>query len=271
MTTRLAGINLHPVKSTAIRPVEQAYVGRSGLRGDREWMVVDDAGSLVTARELGAMFRVVAENAATGLEGGADLRMSAPGLDPLEVAVPTQAGAELDVRFFGSTLRARPVGEDADAWLGRALGRDGLRLVWCHDADARVVEVPGLDPLHPVFQDDSPVSLLSDASVAQLNEWADEELVARRFRANLLIEGAEAAFAEDGWSTLTIGGARLRVVVPIARCSMTTIDPDTLAVGKEPIRTLAKHRKWDGQTWFAVHLAVEQPGEIAVGDELVLG
>ena len=35
---------------------------------------------------------------------------------------------------------------------------------------------------------------------------------------------------------------------------MTTIDPVSLARGKEPIRTLAKHRNWDGKTWFGVWL-----------------
>lgn len=268
---RLRGINLHPVKSTAIRPVPQASVGSVGLTGDREWMVVDEAGMLVTARDLPTMFRVVADNAATGLDGGADLRLSVPGIDPLEVAVPTEAGTEIDVRFFATTLRARPAGEAADAWLRKVLGRDDLRLVWCHQPTARVLDEPGLENHHAVFQDDSPVSLLSDASVAQLNEWAGEEIVARRFRANLLVEGVGSAFAEDGWSTLTIGTARLRVAVPIARCSMTTIDPDTLAGGKEPLRTLAQHRRRAGATWFAVHLAVEEPGQIAVGDEVVVG
>ena len=33
---------------------------------------------------------------------------------------------------------------------------------------------------------------------------------------------------------------------------MTTIDPCTHATGHEPIRTLARHRRWDGATWFAV-------------------
>lgn len=266
----LAGINLHPVKSTAIRPVQRAYVGGSGLRGDREWMVVDDAGELVTARELPMMFRVVADNAATGLDGAVDLRLTGPGAEPLDVAAPTDPGGEIDVRFFGSVLRARPVGAAADAWLRKVLGRDDLRLVWCHDPKAREVELPGLEA-HAVFQDDSPVSLLSDASVVQLNEWTSEEMVARRFRANLLVDGVDAAFAEDGWTSLTIGSASLQVVVPIARCSMTTIDPDTLEGGKEPLRTLAAHRRWDGATWFAVHLAVVQPGEIAVGDEVILG
>jgi len=38
------------------------------------------------------------------------------------------------------------------------------------------------------------------------------------------------------------------------RCVMTTLDPDTLAGGKEPLRTLAKYRQWDHKTWLGVRV-----------------
>ena len=75
---------------------------------------------------------------------------------------------------------------------------------------------------------------------------------------------------EDGWTSLRIRGAGFRMAAPIDRCVMTLVDPVTLAKGAEPIRTLAVHRKWDGKTWFAVHLLIDQQGWIAVGDEVVV-
>jgi uncharacterized protein YcbX len=47
---------------------------------------------------------------------------------------------------------------------------------------------------------------------------------------------------------------------------MTTISLLDLATGKEPIRTLARHRQWDGKTWFGLQLIPESTGTIAVGD-----
>jgi hypothetical protein len=51
---------------------------------------------------------------------------------------------------------------------------------------------------------------------------------------------------------------------------MTLIDPVTLARGVEPIRTLAKHRRWDGTTWFGILLVPQLEGGdsalIRVGD-----
>jgi hypothetical protein len=43
-----------------------------------------------------------------------------------------------------------------------------------------------------------------------------------------------------------------------------------LETGKEPIRTLARHRQWDGKTWFAVQLVPESTGSIAVGDQVTV-
>nr|WP_205304575.1 MOSC domain-containing protein [Nonomuraea montanisoli] len=47
---------------------------------------------------------------------------------------------------------------------------------------------------------------------------------------------------------------------------MTTIDPETQVKGKEPLRTLARRRKWDGKTWFGIRLVPLELGRIRVGD-----
>ena len=80
-----------------------------------------------------------------------------------------------------------------------------------------------------------------------------------------MVDGDEP-FAEDRWRALTIGGVRFRVTKPVDRCVMTTIDARSLMTAKEPIRTLARHRKVDGKTLFAANLVPEGSGTIAVGD-----
>lgn len=272
MSVRLAGIGLHPVKSTAIRPVETAYVGPTGLVGDREWMVVDGAGVLVTARELPELFRVVADTPATGGPADVPLRLSATGAGVLDVVEPTDDPLEVTIHGRGP-YPARPAGSAPDAWLAEVTGRDDLRLVWCSTPESRVLKESLAGPGdRAAFQDNSPVSLASTTSMGRLNEWtgAEEPLPVGRFRANLVVDGVTEPFAEDGWSTLRVGDARLRVAAPIDRCVMTTIDPATLEKGTDPIRTLATHRRWEGKTWFAVHLMIEQQGRISVGDEVTV-
>ena len=47
------------------------------------------------------------------------------------------------------------------------------------------------------------------------------------------------------------------------------VDPDTAVKGKEPIATLARHRSWDGATWFGMNLVPDTPGAtIRVGDDV---
>jgi MOSC domain-containing protein len=68
---------------------------------------------------------------------------------------------------------------------------------------------------------------------------------------------------------LRVGAARFRAVKAGERCVLTTIDPSTARKGKEPLMTLARHRRWDGKTWFAINLIPDSPGAtLRVGDEV---
>ncbi|NHN55138.1 MOSC domain-containing protein [Calidifontibacter sp. DB0510] len=262
---QVTGLFVHPVKSTAIRPVPEAYAGRAGLRGDREWMVVDAEGQLVTARELPALFRITADSDDRG-----DLWLRADGLPELQV--PRPAAGAVPVRMFTRPpMTARPADPRATAWLEAATGRAGLRLVWCDDPTRRTLN-PAFtrEGDHAAYQDNSPVTLLGEESVRQLNEWiGSDPLSHNRFRPNVVISGA-AAFAEDGWRRIRIGAVPFRVGRRVDRCVMTTIDPVSAVKGKEPIRTLARHRREDGKTWMAVHLLPDGEGTIRVGDPVIV-
>ena len=276
----LTGLNLHPVKSTAIRPVTSAYVARAGLRGDREWMVVDAAGEALTARECRELFRIVAGNAATTPGCAVDLRLSAPGHDDLELSRPVPDAEARATIFGGEPLPVLPAGPAADEWVRRVLGLPDVRLMWCHRPAARSLN-PDYSRTgdHAAFQDASPVTLGSEASLRRLNDWMAETALERgeapqplpmtRFRPNLVVDGQEP-FAEDGWRRIRIGAVEFRVARGVARCSMTTVDPALLSTGKEPIRTLARHRRWDGKTWFCAHLIPDGEGVVGLGDRVTV-
>ena len=275
---RLVGLNVHPLKSGAIRPVSSIDVLPRGLRDDRSWMVVDRDGGLVSAREVHALFHVVADTPATDPSVQAALRLRAIGLPDLHLDEPV--GEPEPVRLFSLHLRAVPAGADADAWVRTALARDDVRLVWCDDPTRRTLQPGYARPGdHAAFPDAFPVTVASLASLRRLNDWIVERalelgeeprdaLPVERFRANLVVDGDEP-FAEDQWHELTVGGVRFRVTKPVGRCVMTSIHPQTLETAKEPIRTLARHRLVDGKTMFAVHLVPLDEGRIGVGDEVL--
>jgi uncharacterized protein len=273
---RLDGLHLHPVKSTAVRPVLHGDVEPWGLAGDRRWMVVDATGECVTAREEHRLLSVTADTAATDPGLAAALRLSAPGLEPLDVETPH--GPALPVTVHGRGLEGVAAPDEAGAWFGAVLGRDDLRLVHVHSPRP-------LSPTHArpgeatAFADAYPVTLASRASLDRLREWVAETALERgeeqraplpveRFRPNLVLDGDLEPFEEDGWRRVHVGPVEFRVVKPVDRCVLTTVDPVTLERWHEPIRTLAKHRKWDGATWFAMQLVPETRGVVRVGDEV---
>ncbi|GGB45915.1 molybdenum cofactor biosysynthesis protein [Flexivirga endophytica] len=266
---QVVSLRIHPVKSTAITPVSSAYIGFAGLRGDREWMVVDENAAMVSARELPGLFRVQA----APLQGeSAAVTLSAAGSSYTVRAGDSELSATM---FTRPPMRVRETTESASQWLEQVTGRAGLEIVQCAYPEARRLNPEFSRPDdRAAFQDGYPVTVASLASLRQLNAWIEEAggdpVQIDRFRPNVVIDGDEP-FAEDNWTSVQIGGVRLRAAKPVDRCVMTLVDPASpqLAKGKEPIRTLSRHRKWDGKTWFCHHLIPDTEGEIAIGDPVV--
>lgn len=290
----VAALTVHPVKSLRGEPVAAAEVERAGLRGDRRWMLVDPEGAAVTARRHPGLLGV---SARTSPGGGVVL--SHPGHEDLSVAPPA-AGRPVAVGL-SRVGRARAAGPDADAWLRAVLGLD-VRLVWQDDPARRPV-----DPAHGgrpgdvlSLADDGPVLVTVVASLRRLDAWVaaapartvpgrpapaaprtDEDrgaadshapLAMERFRPNLVVDGDVEPFAEDAWPGIRVGDVELRFAEHCDRCVMTTVDPTTLVRGQEPLRTLARHRRWDGKVWFGVRMVPVTTGRVAVGDPVtVLG
>ncbi len=274
---KLTGLNVHPVKSTAIRPLDAATVLARGLADDRSWIVVDADGVLVSAREAHRLFSITADTPVTEPEMTAALRLRGPDLPDLLLDIPT--GSLTRVRLHSQELQGIAAGPEADSWIRAVVGRDDLRLVWCDDPTRRTLN-PDFSTSHDytAYADGYPVTVASQASLDRLNDWIAASahqrgeatpvpLPMQRFRPNLVVD-CEEPFAEDRWSEVTVGGVRFRVAKPTDRCVMTTLDPATLATGKEPIRTLAKHRLVERKTLFAIHLIPETTGTIRVGDEV---
>lgn len=276
---RVSGLFTHPVKSMAVRPLERARVERRGVVDDRSWVVVDDHGDLVTARELPALFTVLADTPQTDPTVGHPLRLRMPG--HADHLVETPRGTPTTVNIFGEETLGVPADDATQAWLRQALGRTDLHLLWGPDPGHRRLDADhSREGDHTGFADCFPVTLVSEASLRQLNDWIATDALERgetpppamemgRFRPNFVVEGCDP-FAEDGWSRLRIGEVVFRHAKPAARCVMTTMQPTTLVRGKEPIRTLARHRREGSKTLFAVHLVPEGAGTVRLGDEVVV-
>jgi uncharacterized protein YcbX len=278
----VSALTVYPVKSFAGVSLASTDVGVAGARGDRRWMLVDEDGVTLTARKHPQMLGAVA----TPQEDG--VRLSAPGLDDLLVGVPA-GPPDVPVRLSRLDTATR-AGDEADAWCSQLVGRPA-RLVHLDDPARRgMSEKHGgsvADPLALV--DTGPVHVTTTASLRRLEEWTaalhDERTASalesgrpapepwhpldmRRFRPSIVVDGDLEPFSEDGWGRVVVGDVELRFADHCGRCVMTTIDPDTLAKGKEPLASLARHRRRDGEVWFGIQMVPVRGGRVSVGDRV---
>jgi uncharacterized protein YcbX len=249
----------YPVKSMRGEELHKAFIGFSGVYGDRLFAFRSSASPkgfpYLTARELRKLLQChprfrYPDKAAQPINL-AEADAIAPGANPVSADA---ADLVVDVQT--------PNGETFaidDPALIRLL-RDGisgapeLKLVRSERA----------------LTDCRPVSLLSVQSVRQLGEEIGTAVDRRRFRANIYLDlKAASGFAENAWigRSLRIGS---KVVIAILerdpRCVMITLDPDTGESRPEFLRQVAKaHSGMAG-----VYAAVLVEGLVHKGDAVEL-
>ncbi|MFE1913090.1 MOSC domain-containing protein [Streptomyces anandii] len=267
----LRSIHLYPVKAFRGLAPREAVVEPWGLAGDRRWVLIDDGGKVVTQRQQPHL----ALAAAAPVPGGG-LRLSAPGRDPLTVAVP-RPGATVTVDVFGDKVEAVPAEPAAHAWCSEYAGAD-VRLLHMDDpATRRPVDPDYALPGETVsFADGFPLLLTAVSSLDSLNSLIAEgdhaqegPLPMNRFRPSVVVAGT-AAWAEDEWQRLAIGEVTFRVAKTCGRCVVTTTDQATAERGKEPLRTLGRHRRFGGELVFGQNLVPESTGTIRLGDPVTI-
>lgn len=237
----VSGLYIYPIKGCRGAEVDRATVESWGLAGDRRWMLIDEAGRYVSQRARPELARVTARLTSGGVEASAD------GMEPLAVKEPEQPDALVPVRVWSGDMEAVAAGPEAHEWFSEYLSAP-VRLVWLDDPHRRP-----LDPEYGVrtaFSDSFPLLVTTEASLDALNDWlveaGEDPVPMNRFRPNLVVSGAEP-WAEDTWTGLRFAdGMELRSTKPCTRCVVTTTDQQTgERRGREPLRTLARRRRFD--------------------------
>ncbi len=141
-----------------------------------------------------------------------------------------------------------------------------LRHLQAHTDAGRLSLTQSLTPQTDV----RPLSLLSVPTVEALSKEFGMTLAERRFRANVLVNLAGGAFAEDALAgrRIRIGSeAKLLIRERTPRCRFITYDPDAPLVA-EPSFSLMKllDRRHEGRV--GVYASVARPGWIQAGDDV---
>lgn len=136
------------------------------------------------------------------------------------------------------------------------------------------------------FADVAPYMIVSKTSVANVSDRlpANEEMDARKFRPNVIVEGAKTAYEEDYWADLVIGEAPVRLLLTAncVRCRSLNVDYSTGKMGTgeagsvlkklqvdQRVDSGAKHSPVFGRYAFLGGSGA-QFTTISVGDEVVV-
>ncbi|MCE2570621.1 hybrid-cluster NAD(P)-dependent oxidoreductase [Motilimonas eburnea] len=257
---KLSQITVFPIKSTAGMHLNHAFVEELGLLFDRRFVLVDHKGKFITARTQPTLTLVHSALSENGLH------VRAPNMPALEIDKRAFGHLYLDVEIWGTQVSGQWCHKDYDTWFSDYLGLP-CRLLYFAEQSERLVKDR---QTQVAFADGYPLLLISQASLDDLNERADESVTMDHFRPNLVVSDC-TAFAEDSWKTIQIGEVRFSVVKPCSRCIFTTLDPFTGIKSElnEPLNTLQKYRKGsDGQVYFGQNLIALNEGKISVFDKV---
>jgi uncharacterized protein len=259
----LSEIWIYPVKSLPGIRVSQAKVMRKGLQYDRRWMLIDEQGRFITQREHPemALFQL-------SLEG-------------MEVAVKHKNRSSPSIRFHLVAEKGKPVSAtvwddevevwepstEHSKWFSECLGMP-CRLVFFPESNQRETDPDYASGELVSLADGFPFLIIGQKSLDDLNTRLAKKIDIRRFRPNFVFEGGEP-YEEDNWRRFSIGKNQFEAVKPCARCTLTTVDPDTGMKGSEPLATLSRYRKSENKIYFGQNAIAVSYEEIKVRDEII--
>jgi uncharacterized protein YcbX len=250
---KVSWLSVAPVKGLALTRRDELALESFGALENRRFHLLDERGRFVNGltRVEHSLFAVSAR--------------WEPDADTLALTFPD--GSVVDGRV--------DLGEHVSTWF---YDRDEpgriVRGLWAQalsDYAGRELRLARTDaPGRAVDRTDGSVSIVSDESVDELARQAGVDSAdARRFRMLVGVGGGEP-HQEDTWigRDVRIGEALVRVHEQVARCAITTKNPDTGERDLDALRVIKAYRGTRGekQLDFGVYGEVVTPGRVRVGD-----
>ncbi|XP_047170582.1 mitochondrial amidoxime-reducing component 1-like isoform X1 [Vigna umbellata] len=262
---KVSSLFIYPIKSCRGISVSHAPLTPTGLRWDRQWVVVNSKGRACTQRVDPKLALVEVQMPPDALAedyqptNNSYMVLKAPGMESLKICLSKQHEVTEAITVWEWTGSAWDEGIEASRWFSDYLGKP-CQLVRFNAEKKKnplirtssmfpneASEVRGVDPNYvggqhrTYFSDGYPFLLLSQESLDALNELLQEPIPINRFRPNILVEGCDP-YSEDLWTEIKISGFSFQGVKLCSRCKVPTINQETGISGSEPTETLMKTR-----------------------------
>jgi len=240
-------INVAPVKALGLAHPDEVELTEHGVAGNRRFFL-RRAERLYNGKDCGPLVRVRPE--------AHDGRLSMTFPDGRELAGAVELGDAVVTNFWNHRdVHGRVVLGPWAGALSEYTGKD-VQLIRVDDGQGAVDVHPG--------------TVVSRASCERLGQELGADVDGRRFRMLFELDGA-GAHEEDEWEGARIGDAVVRFLGPVARCAVTTQDPDTGVPTLDTLRGIRAYREQRDPKLidFGVYFEIEQPGRVRVGDAVV--
>ncbi|HLS42515.1 MAG TPA: MOSC N-terminal beta barrel domain-containing protein [Paenalcaligenes sp.] len=283
MVVEVTDLFVYPVKSCAGIRLQQSPISESGLKWDREWLIVDSTGRMVTQRTVPQLALIQAVPSDT------HLRLSAPGMAPFSFSLDAAVTSAIPVTVWRDQTLGCDEGDAVANWLSQYLNTgERFRLVRNHPEAQRHIgrdwlsawrrQTGGENELISssvfAFADSFPFLICNTASLQALNqtivEQGDEAVMMERFRPNIVVSGL-SAYQEDELRSLQADSFQFEKLKICTRCKLPNVDPFTAEVGEQPWNALIATRRFPPGLLFGVNAGlstVSPNSEIRVGQSL---
>jgi len=261
---KIKKLYIYPIKSCQGLKVSTVNLQKIGFQYDRCFAVINSKNEILTARENSKLLNISSEI------NNDKLTLSVHGVSSNAIYLNNILIDKIDIKIFNDAAKAKTVCRETDDWLSQTL-QEKCRLVFIDSDQLRKMKSKynGKENDFISFSDISPIHLISEASLKDLNSKLENPVTIDNFRPNILVSGP-LAYEEDNWSSITIGDCEFEVSLRTPRCSFTTIDPITTKIDskQEPLRTLSKYRKVGNRINFGIYLTPKKIGMINITDKI---
>lgn len=255
---------VYPIKSCRGIKISTANILKTGFIYDRFFAVINSKNEILTARENPKLLNISTEI------NNDKLTLSTDSLPSISIDLSKVLIDKIDVKIFKDSAKAKIVGHETDDWLSQTL-QEKCRLVIVDSDQLRRMKAKYNAKENDLisFSDISPIHLISEESLKDLNTKLKAPVTIDNFRPNIFVSGCQA-YGEDNWSSVMIGDCEFEVSLKAPRCIFTTIDPLTTKADskQEPLRTLSTYRKVGNSINFGIYLTPKKTGVIRITDEI---
>ncbi|KAK9093606.1 hypothetical protein Syun_028517 [Stephania yunnanensis] len=266
----ISSIFIYPIKSCRGISVPRAPLSPTGLKWDRQWLVVNSKGRAYTQRVEPKLALVQVELPNEAFEEDwvpgqtSYMVIRGPGMEALKVSLSKPCKVVDGISCWEWSGSALDEGPEASLWFSRFLGNP-TRLVRFNAAS----ETRAVDPAYgrgykTMFSDEYPFMLLSQVlSLCSLGLIFLRFLKVFHFQClSFLVNGCKP-FSEDLWTEIKINKLTFHGVKLCSRCKVPTINQENGIAGSEPSEALTKFRsdkvlrpngKQQGKVYFGQNL-----------------